>query len=937
MNKIILFFSLIVSFIVSGQTYNIQSEDGNVIETCSGTFVDSGGISGNYSSGENYQISFCPSDGNSYVQLEFSSFNVEGNIYDFITVYEGIGAGGSVIGFYGDLSPISSKTLITSSDVSGCITIVFESDLDSESSGWEANISCTKISGKEAMQTNSTSNFIMCGGDGTGTSDLGCPSVIAGGLGLGDVDPPEICPSSGTACVDIEANYLQLGDTSNYAVSSIPYNPPYQFECLANPVSVGVDDTWSDEINLPFDFCFYGSSYSSCVVGSNGILSFDTSLAGDPSGYEFENNLPSTIGDLFANSIYGVYHDLDPSEGGEVGWELITLNSGCRALVASWHDVPMYFTNSKLYTGMMVLYENTNIIEVYIEEKNLDGIGWNDLNAIVGIQNQDASAALVAPGRNALDANWTATNEAWRFTPNGPSITSLTWYEGSGTSGTVVGNTDTINVCPATTTTYTAEVVYTLCDGSQISETEETVVTVNPSCSSCILTLDTANNDQTYCENTAIADIVYTVGGSATGITLSGTLPDGVIGTYDAVAGTYTISGIPTSSAGSPYNYTIETVGCSPNLSETGTFTATDLPTYTSTVANCDPGSISISSILPVGSTLDWISGPSGYTFPTGFETPQTTNTDLTNLPAGTYCVDIASPGGSGAPIVTTLLTEDFESGATNWTIDNSGGDNIFIINNVYAGGTCTLGGAPFTVPNIPNQGAWSTGGVQSDYLHIMATTTCGFPCAEGPAFPPQNANYCSTGSNQSFTLNTPLNTTGQTNVSFDFYYINNPTDADDYGALEYSTDGGIIWTQSGANLFGQGTWFNETITDAAWDNQASLLFRITWTNDFGSSTDPPLALDEITITAEQPGVASCSTKVQECFTIDALPTVAVNGPLVVDCTNTTVTLDGAGSETSGVTYLWSTADGTIDGSTTGITATTSTAGTYTLTVTNTA
>ena len=41
------------------------------------------------------------------------------------------------------------------------------------------------------------------------------------------------------------------------------------------------------------------------------------------SGYSFSNNLPSTTGALFANTIYGVYHDIDPSVGGEVGWELM--------------------------------------------------------------------------------------------------------------------------------------------------------------------------------------------------------------------------------------------------------------------------------------------------------------------------------------------------------------------------------------------------------------------------------------------------------------------------------------------------------------------------------------------------------------------------------------------------------------------------------------
>lgn len=320
-------------------------------------------------------------------------------------------------------------------------------------------------------------------GSGTGTSSLGCPSVVSGGLGLSGADPAAItCATSG--CVDLEATYLQLGQTTTYTAQSIPYNPPYQFGCLTNAVSVNTDDVWSPLINLPFNFCFYGNNYSQCTIGSNGVLSFDTTKASTSSGYSFSNNLPSTTGALFANTIYGVYHDIDPSKGGTVGWELITLTSGCRALVASWKDVPMFSDNSILYTGMMVLYENTNIIEVYIKEKNIDNHDvspWNGGNAIVGVQNAAGTAAVVAPNRNGLDTNWTANGEAWRFVPSGTSITSIKWYQGAGTGGPVVGTTDVINVCPTTTTTYTAEVTYTLCGGTTLKVTDQTTVTVSGS------------------------------------------------------------------------------------------------------------------------------------------------------------------------------------------------------------------------------------------------------------------------------------------------------------------------------------------------------------------------------------------------------------------------------------------------------------------------
>lgn len=69
-----------------------------------------------------------------------------------------------------------------------------------------------------------------------------------------------------------------------------------------------------------------------------------------------------------------------------------------------------------------------------------------------------------------------------------------------------------------------------------------------------------------------------------------------------------------------------------------------------------------------------------------------------------------------------------------------------------------------------------------------------------------------------------------------------------------------------------------------------------------------------------------------------SLPTVVVNGPIEINCTTTSAALSGTGSATTGVTYAWTaSAGGTLSGATDAITATGTTAGTYTLKVTKTA
>ena len=336
------------------------------------------------------------------------------------------------------------------------------------------NFTISRTCSPPSCQTNPLNPMDSCG-------------IIAGGVGLNGVDPPAITCGA-AASVDLEAEYLDVGDTTDYTVEPITYNPPIAFSGLANLISVNQDDRWSPIIDFPasFDFCFYGNNYNQCLVGSNGNLTFDTvnNTPGGFSNWSYNENLPSTNGDLISNTIFGVFQDIDPSVGGEIGWELTSLPNGCRALVVAWHDVPMFSNNSLLYTGMMVLYEKTNIIEIYIEEKNTVA-GWNNGNGLVGIQNDDASQARIPCGRNGLDANWTTTNEAWRFTPSGgTSIATLQWYEGSISAGNEIGapNENPITVSPTSTTTYYAQVTYSApCNSTDLYVADFTTVTLSAS------------------------------------------------------------------------------------------------------------------------------------------------------------------------------------------------------------------------------------------------------------------------------------------------------------------------------------------------------------------------------------------------------------------------------------------------------------------------
>ena len=80
-------------------------------------------------------------------------------------------------------------------------------------------------------------------------------------------------------------------------------------------------------------------------------------------------------------------------------------------------------------------------------------------------------------------------------------------------------------------------------------------VTIDPNHA---ISLTSANNIQTICINNNIVPIVYNLLNGATGATIAN-LPPGL--TYSVTGTTLTISGAPTSTLNSPYNFTIQTTG----------------------------------------------------------------------------------------------------------------------------------------------------------------------------------------------------------------------------------------------------------------------------------------------------------------------------------------------------------------------------------------
>lgn len=128
--------------------------------TCNALFFDSGEPTGDYLPNENYTFTFTPATPGTWLQVEFNSFLVEGEPYDYLQIYNGLDASAELLAQFGDLAPTG---IIKAANPDGALTFVFISDGSVQKAGWEAEVSCFTPPVHDLEAVSVAPSFIMSG------------------------------------------------------------------------------------------------------------------------------------------------------------------------------------------------------------------------------------------------------------------------------------------------------------------------------------------------------------------------------------------------------------------------------------------------------------------------------------------------------------------------------------------------------------------------------------------------------------------------------------------------------------------------------------------------------------------------------------------------------------------------------------------------------
>ncbi len=195
---------------------------------------------------------------------------------------------------------------------------------------------------------------------------------------------------------------------AQYTVAPIPHQV---YAASANAIATN-DDMNSGTISLGFDFTFYGTTYNSVVISTNGYIAF-AAAPNSFSPFSFSNAIPNANFPV-KNAVLGCFHDMNNSNGEGTITYAVNGTAPYRKFVLLYDNQSQFVCNVAKSSFQVILYETLNIVDVQIIEKEACP-NWNGGNTVIGVIDSTGLDATAPTGRNT--GSWSTTEEGWRFQP----------------------------------------------------------------------------------------------------------------------------------------------------------------------------------------------------------------------------------------------------------------------------------------------------------------------------------------------------------------------------------------------------------------------------------------------------------------------------------------------------------------------------------------
>ncbi len=443
MKKILLIFCTALLGICLSMSVSAQG--------CGDVFTDSGGTAGGYTSGELTTTTICPTNPGDVVTVTFTYVDIEASTgggtngagcWDFLEVYQGNSTAGTLVGAFcgegsGDgtipsdpASELAVGDFFTSTDATGCLTFVFDSDGSVDETGWEADITCAP-----------PSSVPVCGGSFFDTGGA------TGNYGNSETEVTTICPTNPGDVVTVTFTAFETENTfddlfiydgNSTAAAPLAGNP---FTGTTSPGTVTSTDASGC---LTFEFISDGSvteagweANVTCAPAPPPPLTCGdvfTDTGGTAGGYaanevETTTICPTNPGDVV--NVTFTYVDIETSTGGGSN------GTGC------WDFLEVYEGNSTA----------APLIGSFCGEGSGDGGTPSDFNSNLAVGttfvSNDASGCLTF----VFDSDGSVQETGWEAditcTPPLGAECGGTFTDTGGTGGDYAANeTETTTICP---------------------------------------------------------------------------------------------------------------------------------------------------------------------------------------------------------------------------------------------------------------------------------------------------------------------------------------------------------------------------------------------------------------------------------------------------------------------------------------------------------